>query len=241
MAKLAPQAETPLFYGSPVPLDRSVHRNLRAGDGSAAYGFARDTHVIPALVDEFSPASREMPIVFLPSAVGPTPVFMVGLETGRNSFVDADGRWSGNYVPAYLRRYPFILGESEGQDPIICIDAGNTVLSETAGEPLFTDAGEPAPALETAIHFANEYFAAGKRTEAFVKVLQDLDLFRPITIESRPETGNAQTIYGLLAIDEPKIYELSEADFLKLRDERLLAPIFAHFFSLSQVERLRQA
>lgn len=232
-------AETPLFYRAPVPLDRERHRKLKAGAANANYGFARGSHVIPALIDEFSPASRELPIVFMPGPKVPTAVFLVGLAAGRNALLREDGGWSSSYVPAYLRRYPFILGEAEGQDPLVCIDEENPILTEAEGEPLFTEDGESTPALTRAIDFTNEYFLAGKRTEAFVALMQGMDLFRSITIESRGESGQAQTVHGLLAIDEAKLYDLSDEQFLRLREERVLAPIFAHFFSLTQVERLR--
>lgn len=239
MSQTSPRTDAPLFYAAPVPLDRERHRDLRTGNGAGDYGFSRGSHFIPALIDEFSPASRELPIIFVPGASGPTAVFMVGLETGRNAFVGEDGAWTGGYIPAYLRRYPYILGENEGADPIICIDEANTILSPNEGEPLFDEAGEPSPALGRAIEFTNEYYAAGKRTERFVELLQRLDLFRPVTVESRDGKGASATIHGLLAIDEEKLYQLSDEDFLMLRRERLLAPIFAHFFSLTQIEKLR--
>ncbi|RFC65996.1 SapC family protein [Fulvimarina endophytica] len=232
-------ADNPLFYANPVPLDREKHRELKLGSGEPDYGYARGAHFIPALIDEFSAASREMPILFVPGAKGPTAVFMVGLETGRSRLVKADGSWARPYVPAYLRRYPFILGEVEGQDPLVMIDEENSVLSLTEGEALFGEDGEPSAALNNAIGFTNEFFAAGKRTEAFIELLTSLDLFRQITIETRAAGAEVQTIHGLLAVDEGKLYELSDADFLKLRDERVLSPIFAHFFSLTQIDRLR--
>lgn len=239
MSQTPIRSEPPLFYASPIPLDREAHRDLRTGSGVTDYGFARGTHFIPALIDEFSPASRELPIVFVPSQTGPAAVFMVGLESGRNELVSPDGAWTGGYVPAYLRRYPFILGEVEGADPIVCIDEANTVLSRTEGEPLFDEAGEPSPALGRAIDFTNEYFAAGRRTERFVEMMLRLGLFRSVTVEAKDGKGGSNTIHGLLAIDEEKLYELSDADFLELRRERVLAPIFAHFFSLTQIEKLR--
>lgn len=237
----APASSNPLFYPAPVPLDREKHRGLKTGSSTPNYAFARGSHFIPALIDEFSPASRALPIVFLPGVDGPTAVFMVGLAAGRNVFVDAEGNWTGDYVPAYLRRYPFILGEAPGQDPIMMIEEGNATLSAMEGEPLFSDSGEGTDALNQTILFANEYFAAGKRTEGFVKLLQDFQLLTPITIESRIPGQDAQQIHGLLSIDENKLYSMPEADFLTLRRERLLGAIFAHFFSLSQIERLRAA
>jgi hypothetical protein len=237
-ATAAPSTDNPLFYSNPVPLDRNVHRALKTGVLNTDYSFARSAHFVPALIDEFSPASREMPIVFLPTNKTYSPVFMLGLRAGENRLIKDDGAFTTTYVPAYLRRYPFILGEEQGRDPVVCIDAGNLVLSETDGETLFDDDGQPTQSLQNMVDLATNYFEAGKRTQAFVSILDDLGLFRQITIESRT-SSDGQTIHGLAAIDENKLYELSDADFLTLRTQRLLGPIFAHFFSLSQIDRLR--
>ena len=239
-SKAQTRTETPLFYGSPVPLDRERHRGLRTGHLGRTFEFARGAHFVPALIDEFSPASREIPILFIPGPKHPSPVFMLGLRSGRNSLLAADGTMTTRYVPAYLRRYPFILGEAKGKDSVVCIDERNTVLSEDEGEPLFDENGQATPVLERAIRLTSDYFEAGKRTEAFVALLHELDLFHAITIETR-SGSDGQTVHGLLAVNEARLYEISDEEFLNLRNQRLLAPIFAHFFSLSQIDRLREA
>ena len=111
----------PLFYRSVVPLHRETHRGL----GLAAvpsFAFAAASHLIPAVVDEFSAACAELPILFAPDVEGASPAFLTGLTPGCNAFVRADGSWAASYVPAYLRRYPFILGEVPNAEPLVCLD-----------------------------------------------------------------------------------------------------------------------
>lgn len=76
----------------------------------------------PAVIDEFVVASRHLPIVFVPTASKPTPVFLLGAQPGENRHVDPAGAWTGGYVPAYVRRYPFIIGDNAGAEPLVCID-----------------------------------------------------------------------------------------------------------------------
>ncbi|HTM76899.1 MAG TPA: SapC family protein [Devosia sp.] len=71
------------------------------------FGFARTTQFIPAVIDEFASACRELTIVFVPGPDRPSPVFLVGFTGGRNLMISDAGEWSGTYVPAFLRRYPF--------------------------------------------------------------------------------------------------------------------------------------
>ena len=41
------------------------------------------------------------------------PVAILGLRGAANQFVNSEGAWrEGKYIPAYVRRYPFILMES---------------------------------------------------------------------------------------------------------------------------------
>jgi len=58
-------------------------------------------------------AARTYPIVF--SAAAPTvPFAVVGLRENENLFVDATGNWRDDaYIPAYVRRYPFCLVETD--------------------------------------------------------------------------------------------------------------------------------
>ncbi|MCW4113341.1 SapC family protein [Aurantimonas sp. MSK8Z-1] len=227
----------PLFYTNPVLLDREKHR--AAGSGSRkSFGFSRNSQFIPALHEEFTAAASELPIVFLPSGGTISPVFLMSLDAGRNGFVGDDGRWTGGYVPAYLRRYPFILGETGGEEAVICVEEGADALGAEQGEPLFAEDGSSTTALDEVIGFTNEYFRASKRTEAFVKRLMDLDLFHNITIENKKPGGDNRTIHGLLSINEERLQSLADEAFLALRHDRLLTPCFAQLFSLKQMERL---
>jgi len=95
------------LYRSPVVLRFEQHRDLcvkPAGD----YSFARDVNAVPISVGEFMPAIRNYPIVFAEGSL--TPVAILGLKQGENRFLTAGGAWRRDaYIPAYLRRYPFIF------------------------------------------------------------------------------------------------------------------------------------
>lgn len=231
-------ADTPLFYTSVVPLNRERHRALKLISPDKPYAFAAKTHMIPALVEEFGVAGRHLPIVFLPGATQLTPIFLVGLQPGRNSFVADDGTWTGTYLPAFMRRYPFIIGEPEGGEPIICIDEGSERLSNDSGERLFTDEGTDTPLLADRIKFANDYATAAKLTERLSSRIREYDLLRPISIEAKSNGQASAVVHGLFAIDEAKLAELSDDRFLQLRKDRLLGPIYAHLVSLAAVDKL---
>lgn len=233
--------DLPLFYQSVVPLNRELHRDLRLSEDGTQYAFARGTNVIPAVIDEFAAASRHVPILFMPGNPQPTAVFLVGLRTGTNALVDADGRWTGGYVPAFARRYPFMLGEAPEREPLACIDERCAHLGGEGGAHLFEQDGSETGLLRDKIRLVNDFYGAAKRTEAFTALMVEMRLLRGVTIEAQTGAQATATLSGFMSIDEAKLATLPDADYLKLRDQGLLGPIYAHLLSLAAVDRLQPA
>ena len=229
--------ELPLFYRSITPLDSAAHRRLRIGLAARPFGFAAGAHLLPALIEEFAAAARHIPVVFAPAGKTCTPVFLCGLEPGRNLFVDADGRWDAPYVPAYLRRYPFILGERGEADPLVCIDTAFEGLGETTGTALFEEDGSQSRALAGIVRLVADFAASARRTEALCERLTALDLLKTVTIDVQ-KAGATASIHGLSIVDEDKLAALPDEDFLALRRGGLLPAVFAHLFSIGATNEL---
>ena len=151
-----------LFYSDAVPLNRETHRHYRVATDAQRFAFASGSHLVPAVIDEFTAAAPHLPIVFVPGAGVPAACFLVGLRSGRNALVTPQGGWLGDYAPAYLRRYPFVLGEVEGADPLICIDAGLASREAPDGEALFAEDGGDTPLLLDNIRLTNDFFLAAE-------------------------------------------------------------------------------
>src|SRR5215469_5033029 len=135
----AGQEAMPMFYASPRPLDRAQDTNLRVSRPTH-FRFAANTNAIPLLIDEFPMAASYYPIVFAAGGA-PVPAAVVGLKNDSNLYLDKEGRWqNGAYLPAYVRRYPFILmDDPEQKQFVLCIDEASDMLSETGEYALFED------------------------------------------------------------------------------------------------------
>ena len=229
-------ASNPLFYRTIVPLDRERHRLARLDRPRRPFGFAERTQFIPAVAEEFTAACRDLAILFLPGTGRPNAVFVVGLSAGQNLLVTAEGEWAAAYVPAFLRRYPFIRGDVEGGEPIVCIDQSYEGLNQERGEPFFEEAGH-TPFLEQQVGLVNAYFDASQRSEEFCDLLLSLDLFKSVTIDVK-SSGSSTAVHGLLAVDEEKLNMLPARDFERLRKAGALAPIYAHLISMGSIGRL---
>src|SRR5258708_4189757 len=114
----AAPAPLPQFYRAPTLLDPATHGRLRLAP-VRGLGFARETNSIALGADEFYPAQAHYPIVFTTSEPI-TPLAIVGIGDPRNLFVAEDGVWQdGCYVPAYVRRYPFVMVQAPGRSDLI--------------------------------------------------------------------------------------------------------------------------
>ncbi|WGD30996.1 SapC family protein [Ancylobacter sp. WKF20] len=232
-------SDLPLFYSSVVPLDSQAHRSHRIATAQAPFAFAAGAHLIPAVVDEFAAAAREIPVVFAPAGTRYAAVFLCGLKPQSNLFVDAQGRWTGTYLPAYLRRYPFILGERQGGDPLVCVDTGFAGFApDEDGQALFDAEGKATPALNAMVKLVTDYATSAKRTELLGSKLQEFDLLRSVTIDVQGANGPSASIHGLSIVDEAKFAALPDAALLELRRLNLLGAIYAHLFSVGATQTL---
>lgn len=231
-------APLPLFYSSIAVLDRNTHKQARFAPPSQPYAFATGAHVLPALLAEFAPGCRDMPILFLEEPGSITPLFMVGMRAGESCFIDADGRWRGLHAPAYLRRYPFIGGDVSAEQQVVCIDGGFAGLQDKEGERLFGEDGEPTDALRNIITFVAEYAEAAKATTAFTAALKELDLFQSINVEIRAPDGTSSSFSGFSALSVERLDALPDETWLELKRKGYVLPIHAHLISLANFARL---
>jgi hypothetical protein len=197
------------------------------------------THAIPVTVDEFTLVQRHYPIVF---AVGdnPVPIALMGLNEGVNVYLDEDGRprEPNIYIPAYIRRYPFLLARlrPDSDELSLCFDpSANAVGEFDEGEALF-DGDQPSEATKAILQFCEQFEAAGQRTAAFVEELVKGDLLMDGEVAIQPEGFEQPFVYrGFRMVDEEKIRNLRGDELRKMNQNGLLALIYAHLFSLSEM------
>src|SRR6478752_4561030 len=97
-----------LFYISPEPLSKEAHAKLGIKNIENPYAFTAKTHLVPVTVTEFAPAALCYPIIFIGKDM--TPGAVMGVNADENLFVDEKGAYAAEcYLPAYIRRYPFVL------------------------------------------------------------------------------------------------------------------------------------
>jgi len=239
-----------LFYERPVPLNRTAHKDLRLKP-IPNMKFALDVHSVPLTGVEFGLAARDMPIVFAGNDIASAgPVALLGLRQNENLFVDVDGQWAaGSYIPAFVRRYPFVLAEKpagqEGDDFAVFLDEGYEGFNTDDGDRLFNEDGSDTEMLSRAVGFLGEFQQHVARTRWFMDQLRKHDLLESRNISMRKgspdgEGGNVINLNGLFVVNEEKLRQLDEKTAQEFLREGVTGWIYAHLLSMNNLDRLGQ-
>jgi hypothetical protein len=235
-----PPANLPLFYKDLVPLQSGAHSGYHSR-GTDRAPFLAETHAVPLTIDEFVFAQRHFPIVFS-AGDNPVPLALFGLNEGVNVFVDEDGKLKQElYVPAYVRRYPFMLARlrPDADELSLCFDPQSDLVGTfEEGQALF-DGDKPSEATTQILKFCEEFELSAQRTTAFLKELKDLDLLMDGEVAIQMENADQPFIYrGFQMVNEEKFRELRGDTLRKINQNGILPLICAHLFSLSLVREI---
>jgi hypothetical protein len=232
----APQPQLPLFYNGLEPLSSELHADYRVRPATSA-PFLSTQHAIPVTIDEFALVQRYMPIVF---SAGPDaiPIALMGLNENVNVFVDAEGRLTEDnfYVPAYIRRYPYLLARlrPDAQELSLCFDpTSETIGNFEEGDRLFEN-GQPSEVTKNILAFNEQFEQAGARTAAFMTELRESELLMDGEVSIQQDGTDQPFVYrGFQMINEEKLTDLRGDQLRKMTKSGMLPLLYAHLFSLS--------
>ena len=231
-----------LFYSRPEPLSPELHGKLGVKRLDAPFKFAKAGHAIPLTVGEFPLAAVTGPIIFVGDEK--LPLAVMGLNSGDNMFVNDDGLFEpGVYVPAYVRRYPFVFANDDSnQQMVLCVDREADFVVEGGDLPFFEN-GQPSEYTKACMEFCNNFEVERQRTMSLVELIKDLDLFELKTANFTPSNpdgsaGQPQKIAEYFGVSEEKLNKLPADKYIELRDNGALAQIHAHLLSLVGWDRL---
>ncbi len=238
----APQnvPQLPLFYNDLMPLNSRDHGTWRSRTTDKA-NWLVGQHAVPLTVEEFPQAQRHFPIVFS-SGDSPVPLALMGLNEGVNVFIDEEGTvTSPIYVPAYVRRYPFMLAKlnPDAAELSLCFDPTTDLIGEfDDGVELF-DGEAPTEACKATLSFCEQFEMAGQKTQAFLEELAKHKLLMEGEVAIQQEGVEQPFVYrGFQMVDENKLREVRGDVLRGWNQSGLLALIHAHLFSLDLMREI---
>jgi len=232
------------LYREPVLLEPGKHRTLKIGT-LADFSITKGMHGVFVAATEIPQAALEFPVLFVhtgerDSAGRPSfsPIALLGLSQGENLFVDGP-RWDARYIPAFIRRYPFLTANLRGAPTQgVMIDLGWSGFSHDEGEPLFGADDKPAEALQRAVEFLERFETEAQRTRHFCARLAELDLLKEMKADATLPDGATLSVDGFYAIDEQKLQNLAEAQVVEMHRNGMLMLLNLHIASLGTMRHM---
>ena len=232
-----------LFYQKVVPVSKEQHGEMSVkvtGD----YSFAKESNSVPLMAVEFPAAAAEYAIVFAGTEETVMPVAILGAKAEENNYVTIDGKWDAKYIPAFVRRYPFVFSKSEdGSQFFLCLDEKYPGCNEEGrGERLFDKDGERTQYLGGVVDFVKEYQVQFNRTQAFCSKLKELELLEPMHAQFGLPSGEKLALTGFMAINRDKLKALPGDKLAELAKTDELELMYMHLQSMknfsAMVERM---
>lgn len=228
-----------LIYETAVPVNPGRHGQWSIEVGGD-YAFCRNVNSVPLMQVEFSRAASEYPIVFSGEMDSLMPIVVLGIRSNENIYLTEQGTWDAKYVPAFVRRYPFVFSASDdGNTFTLCIDEVFAGCNQDGrGERIFDEEGKPTPYVQNVLNFLQGYQAEFKRTQEFCKKLRDLDLLESLQAQVSLPSGQLFSFSGFMGVNRERLMSLSGEKLAELAKSGELECAFLHLHSLQNFERI---
>lgn len=229
-----------LFYETAIPVSSGRHAKCSV-EGGNSYAFTSKVNSVPLMAVEFPQAMTEYAIVFAGSDAEIMPVVILGARQNENLYLTAEGVWQAKYIPAFVRRYPFVFSASEdGKTFNLCVDeAFPGVNFQGRGQALFTEEGKPSPYTDGVLKFLQEYRAQFLRTQAFCQKLREHDLLEPMQAEFTLGSGEKTALRGFMMVSRAKLKGLSGEVLADLAKTDELELVYLHLQSMRNFMMLK--
>jgi hypothetical protein len=220
-----------LIYEKAVPVNRKQHGDVSIKAGGD-YNFAKSVNSVPLMASEFDLASVEYAIVFSGEGKDVMPVALLGIRDNENLYLDDKGAWTAKYIPAFIRRYPFVFSSRDKSTFTRCLDEDFPGVNRKGlGERLFDAEGERTQYMRNVLGFLQAYQAQFEATRAFCQRIADLDLLEAMQAQFVLRSGQRMTLGGFMSVNRDRLKALSGNALAKLAANGDLELIYAHLHS----------
>lgn len=222
-----------LFYEEAKPVTVEHHKDLAIKAG-VSYEYAKKVNSVPLTAVEFAQAAIEYPIVFAGNDESVMPAVILGVRNSENLYVDDSGAWRGKYIPAFVRRYPFVFStDGAGNRFILHVDESYSGCNrEGRGERLFDNDGQQTQYLKSILNFLQDYQGRFMRTKQYCERLKSLGLLQPMQAQFNLTSGEQRSLSGFMTVDREKLKAISAEDLETMFRNDELECTYLHLFSL---------
>lgn len=231
-----------MLYENPQPLTKETHAGYGVVQVDKPFEFMSKSHFMPITAPEFGSAAASYPLIFAGEAK--TPLAVMGIRGNENLFVTGGKFNTTYYMPAFARRYPFVLaGDQENDRFVVCIDEkAECVTKKNPSQPFF-EGDKPSKFTNEAFEFLKQFEQDRRATDVMVAKFTELDLFEQKEMHfqgNNPDGSLAekQKIADYFAVTDEKLRGLDQKTIKEFTDNGYLAVAYAHMISLGNWQRL---
>lgn len=237
-AQAAAELQGRMFlFEKPELLSQESHSGLGLAKIDRPFDFAAHAATMPLTVSEFSTAQKYYPIVFA-TLDNPIPLASMSAIEPFNLFVDEAGQWDPTqYIPAYVRCYPFALAAGADNQTAVVIDRAAPMISKNPLQAFF-DGDQLSVETQSLVDFCVNYEQDRKRTEYFSQRLKELNILTSQQATQQLAGGGERTVAEYFAVDTARFQALEKGVVKELFDSGIMALIHAHLFSIENWTRL---
>ena len=225
-----------LFYENIAPVSLQRHRELSVE--RVDYSFAANVTAVPIMAVEIPAAAAEYAIVFAGTKDAVLPVVLLGMEDGKNQFVDEEGKWTASYIPAFVRRYPFVFSQTDDK-LTLCVDEDWSGCNKDGkGQRLFDEKGGHTEYLDQMLKFLKESQSHFARTHTFGDRLKELGLLESIKADFTSPQGDKKSLTGFMAVSRDRVKQLAPKKLAELVRVGELELTYIHLLSINNLKKL---
>tara|TARA_B110000967_G_C18856943_1_gene547796 strand:- start:979 stop:1704 length:726 start_codon:yes stop_codon:yes gene_type:complete len=226
-------------------LSQSEHAKLRViTERGAAYG----DNLMYAMTFplEFRNIESSYPIFFAKDGESGQfyPLALFGFQRDENLYLNGS-HWDATYMPMMVERNPFLIGFQQSPDvengekrPVVSINVESPRVSETEGEALFTDSGEPSEYLQKSMENLQTIHRGHEQNKTFIAALLENDLLEGFNLDITLKDGSNNRLEGFYTINEEKLAGLQAETLGQLHEQGFLQAIYMAVASFSRVSGL---
>ena len=172
------------------------------------------------------------------------PLALFGFQRDENLYLKGNV-WDATYMPLMVERNPFLIGFQQSPDiengekrPVVSINVESPRISETEGEALFSDSGEPSEYLQKTMENLQTIHRGHEQNKAFIAALLENDLLEGFNLDITLKDGSNNRLEGFYTINEEKLAGLQSETLGKLHEQGFLQAIYMAVASFSRVSGL---
>ena len=231
-----------MMYENPQPLTKDKHAGYGVQQVKKPFEFMEKSHFMPITAPEFGSASSSFPIIF--AGDDRTPLAVMGIRQNENLFVEKGQFDNLYYMPAFARRYPFVLaGDQENDRFVVCVDEKAECVTNKKPTQAFFDGDQPSQFTNEAFEFLKQFEQDRRSTDQMIARFKELDLFekKEMNFQGQNPDGSPadkQKIADYFAVTDEKLRGLDAKTTKEFMDNGFLAVAYAHMLSLGNWQRL---